>query len=102
MGFTRTYRDGVPVVVLTRRRKVPVQLEHEWYGTQQGGIVLPHQSKLRRLREARGLTQEQVAHRAGMTLGGYRKVEVGVKSNPRLRTLEAIAYVLGVKVADLL
>lgn len=79
-----------------------MQTEHEWIGTQQGGIVRPLQSKLRRLRELRGLTQEQLAHRAGMTLGGYRKVECGDKSNPRLRTMERIAWVLAVEVKDLL
>jgi transcriptional regulator with XRE-family HTH domain len=79
-----------------------MQTEHEWYGREQGGIVLPLQSKIRRLREARGLSQEQLAHRSNLTLGGYRKIEVGTKSNPRLRTLEQIAWALGVKVTDLL
>jgi transcriptional regulator with XRE-family HTH domain len=62
----------------------------------------PHQGKIKRLRERRGFTQEQTAHRAGLTLGGYRKIEVGANSNPRLRSLEAIAFVLGVQVRDLL
>ena len=67
-----------------------------------GGRVQPFQSRIRQLRELRGLTQEQLAHRAGLTLGGYRNIEVGTKSNPRLRTMEAIAWVLAVDVRELL
>ena len=58
-----------------------MRTEHEWIGTQQGGLVKPFQSKLRRLREARGLSQEALAHRAQLTLGGYRKIEVGANPN---------------------
>jgi DNA-binding XRE family transcriptional regulator len=102
VALIRSYRDGLPVLVLTRRRQTHMLTEHEWYGTQQGGRVQPFQSNLRRLRELRGLTQEQLAHRAELTLGGYRKIECGANSNPRLRTMERLAYVLGVKVAELL
>ena len=79
-----------------------MRTEHEWIGTQQGGLVKPFQSKLRRLREARGLSQEALAHRAQLTLGGYRRIEVGANPNPRLRTMERLAWALAVEVSDLL
>jgi transcriptional regulator with XRE-family HTH domain len=79
-----------------------MQTENEWYGSQQGGLMRPYQARIRELREQRKLSQEQLAHLSHLTLGGYRKVEVGKHSSPRLRTLENIAAALGVKVTDLL
>jgi transcriptional regulator with XRE-family HTH domain len=58
-------------------------------------------------RKARGLTQERVAHAAGITAGTYQKFERGesrrgVPLNPRLATLIALSQVLGVSLHDLL
>jgi DNA-binding XRE family transcriptional regulator len=63
--------------------------------------------ELQRLRVERGLTQEHVAYTAGITRTTYQRFEKnenrpGVPSNPELRTLLAIAAVLGVQLRDLL
>jgi len=62
---------------------------------------------LARARATRGLSQEQVAYAAGIAAFSYRKLEKGesnpgTPANPRLRTLVALAGVLGVPVAALL
>ena len=61
---------------------------------------------LARARAVRGLSQEQVASAAGIAAFSYRKLEKGesnpgTPANPRLRTLVALARVLGVPVAAL-
>ncbi|MDR0592007.1 MAG: helix-turn-helix transcriptional regulator [Bifidobacteriaceae bacterium] len=63
--------------------------------------------KLYGARAAAGLSQEQVAHRAGISVYTYQKLEhgesnPGTPANPRLRTLFSLAGVLNVAVADLL
>jgi Zn-dependent peptidase ImmA (M78 family)/DNA-binding XRE family transcriptional regulator len=55
---------------------------------------------LRRLRNAKEVTQESVAEMAGLSRAAYRKIETG-KSEPRVRTLQAIAGALGVSLQDL-
>jgi transcriptional regulator with XRE-family HTH domain len=62
---------------------------------------------LQRLRRASGMSQEDLAHRAGMSSYTYYKLEKGesqpgTPSNPRLFTIIAIAQVLGVPVDQLL
>ena len=62
---------------------------------------------IHRLRMERGLTQERLAVAAGLSAFTLRKLEAGVGNqgalaNPRLRTLVALAEVLGVNAADLL
>lgn len=64
--------------------------------------------KLAVLREARGLTQEFVAHAAGMSRNHYQLLETGLSNrktkkpaNPRLSTLIALSGVLGVGVPEL-
>ncbi|WP_319945699.1 helix-turn-helix domain-containing protein [Nocardia macrotermitis] len=60
------------------------------------------------LREARGLTQEEVAHAAGISRNHYQLLENGwgvrktkAPANPRLSTLIALSEVLGTTVPDL-
>lgn len=53
------------------------------------------------------LSQEKVAHAAGIATFTYRKLEQGVSNpgtpaNPRLHTLAALAQVLGVTMHDLI
>ena len=60
-----------------------------------------------RARTALGLSQERVAHRAGISSYTYQKFEKGESRpgepmNPRLVTLVALSQVLGVSVIDLL
>jgi transcriptional regulator with XRE-family HTH domain len=56
---------------------------------------------LRRLREAAGLTQEQLGARCGMDLSAVSRLERGHR-NPRLSTLVRLAGALGVPPAALL
>ncbi|WP_295817061.1 helix-turn-helix transcriptional regulator [uncultured Microbacterium sp.] len=62
---------------------------------------------LRRAREDAGLSQEQVAYRAGLTRYTYQKYEKGESrpgrpANPTLRSMLALSQVLGVTVASLI
>ena len=58
-------------------------------------------ANIRRLRKAKGLTQEQLAHEAGMAMRYVAGVERG-EENPSLRFLVKIAEALGAEPADLL
>lgn len=64
-------------------------------------------ANLQRARLRLGLTQERVAHAAGLSTFTYQKLEKGesnpgTAANPRLQTLVSLSLVLGVPVADLL
>ncbi|HYI80908.1 MAG TPA: helix-turn-helix transcriptional regulator [Thermoleophilaceae bacterium] len=54
---------------------------------------------IRQLRNKRGVTQEDLAHDAGVTTGTLSLIERG-KSNPAWGTVKSIAAALGVSVAD--
>jgi len=58
-------------------------------------------SNLKRLRSARGLTQQELAEKAEMSRAGYRNIETG-KTSPRSSTLEALADALDVQLQELL
>ena len=58
--------------------------------------------RIRDLREERGLTQREVARRAGLTPSGVGFIEHGQTRNPSAETVVAIARALGVPVKDLL
>jgi len=55
---------------------------------------------LKRLREQRGLTQEQLAKRAGVSHGYIARLEIGMH-DPSLSTLSKLAKALKVSVAEL-
>lgn len=62
---------------------------------------------LQRLRLERGLSQERLAHLAGLSAYTYQKYEKGESKpgtpmNPRLFTLIALSQALGVQIKDLL
>lgn len=62
---------------------------------------------LARARQAAGLSQEKVAHAAGISTFTYRKLEKGesnpgTPANPRLRTLVSLAQALSVDARQLL
>lgn len=64
-------------------------------------------ANLARLRIAKGLSQEQVAHRAGISAYTYQKFEKGesrpgTPMNPRLMTLIALADALDATIGELL
>ncbi|PKQ36270.1 MAG: XRE family transcriptional regulator [Actinobacteria bacterium HGW-Actinobacteria-11] len=63
-------------------------------------------TSLRSAREQAGLSQEDVAYRAGLTRYTYQKYEKGesrpgTPANPTLRTLLALAQVLETSLVDL-
>jgi transcriptional regulator with XRE-family HTH domain len=58
-------------------------------------------ANIRRLRKAKGLTQEQLAHEAGMAMRYVAGVERG-EENPSLKFLVKIAEALGAEPAVLL
>lgn len=65
--------------------------------------ILPHLLKrLRKLRNASGLTQEQFAERAGLSYKYYQQIESGRKRDLRLSTLERLADAHRISVAKLL
>jgi transcriptional regulator with XRE-family HTH domain len=53
--------------------------------------------RLKSLREAAGLSQQEVAMRADLSLSLVAKLEQGKKGDPRASTLLALAEALGVK-----
>jgi transcriptional regulator with XRE-family HTH domain len=58
-------------------------------------------TRLRQLRQARRLTQEQLAERAGLSYKFVGEVERG-RGNPTLTTLASLSDALGVGLVDLL
>ncbi len=59
-------------------------------------------ARLKRLRKARGLKQADLAKRAGLHRVYVTQLETGVKTNPRLDTLQRLAKALRVSVPELL
>ena len=57
--------------------------------------------KVRKLRQARGMTQEQLAEKTGVTREYIARLEGG-RYDPSLSTIEKLAKGLKVKPADLL
>lgn len=57
--------------------------------------------RLRQLREAAELTQEEYAELAGIPYKVYQHIEAGRRPNPRLSTLEKLAQGFGLTVNDL-
>lgn len=57
---------------------------------------------LRRLREGKALTQEDVAIRAKVARSYLAMLEAGNRGNPSLEILQRLAKALGVTVQDLL
>jgi transcriptional regulator with XRE-family HTH domain len=58
-------------------------------------------ANLRRTREKRGLSQEAVGDRAGMTQSQYARIERG-DVDPTLKTLKRLATALDVTASDLI
>jgi transcriptional regulator with XRE-family HTH domain len=58
--------------------------------------------RLRTLREAAGLSQQEVAERADLSLSPITKMEQARKADPRASTIIALAAALGVKPGQLI
>lgn len=76
-------------------------------GDEWGDYVRELGIRLQRARAAKQLSQERVAAAANISVFTYRKLEKGesnpgTAANPRLRTLIALAEVLGITPAELL
>ena len=56
--------------------------------------------KIKLIREAKGLTQEQVAEKLGISSTAYGNIERG-NNDPKLSKLEKIAEILGIKLPEL-
>jgi transcriptional regulator with XRE-family HTH domain len=56
--------------------------------------------KLKKLREARGLTQEELARKAGISRAYLARLEIGLH-DPHLSRLRKLAKALRVKVSEL-
>ncbi|WP_295824855.1 helix-turn-helix domain-containing protein [uncultured Microbacterium sp.] len=64
-------------------------------------------ARMLRARAVKQMSQEQVAHAAGLATFTYRKLEKGesnpgTAANPRLRTLVALSDVLGIPLPELI
>ena len=57
---------------------------------------------LRKLREAKGLSQEKLARLSDVANNTIIKIEAGKNQNPTLETLKKVAQALGVSVDDLM
>jgi transcriptional regulator with XRE-family HTH domain len=55
---------------------------------------------IRQLRERSGLSQEVVAHNAGLTVSAYARIERG-EANPTWTTVTRVAQALGVTLSEL-
>jgi transcriptional regulator with XRE-family HTH domain len=60
----------------------------------------PLAKAIRELRTERDITQEALAHGAGITVGHLSKIERGL-ANPGWSTVEAISDALGVSMAEM-
>ena len=79
----------------------PDRTDADWWEFARGLGV-----KLQRARLAKGMSQEAVAHAAGISTFTYQKFEKGesrpgTPMNPRLRTLIALATALDMRVEEL-
>jgi DNA-binding XRE family transcriptional regulator len=87
-GHDSTYMDWRQWLRMTRLRHVPEPLD-------------AFTANLRRARAERGLSQEAVGDRAGMTQSQYGRIERG-EVDPSIKTLARLGTALGVTPSDLL
>lgn len=64
-------------------------------------IILETANKIKEARESKGLTQAEVAKKAGIHSNSYAKIERGV-SSPKGVSLTKIAKALGIKASEIL
>lgn len=56
---------------------------------------------LKRIRAERGISQDDLADRSGVSKGQISKLEVGMQKNPVLETVVALSSALGVSIEEL-
>jgi transcriptional regulator with XRE-family HTH domain len=57
---------------------------------------------VKKYRAKLGLSQEELARKAGVTYSTLTKIEMGVNQNPKVKTLQQIAAALDVTLDDLM
>jgi transcriptional regulator with XRE-family HTH domain len=62
----------------------------------------PLGTRLKSFREAAGMTQQQLAVKAGLSISVVSQIEQGQKVDPRVSTAVALARALGLSVDELL
>jgi transcriptional regulator with XRE-family HTH domain len=62
----------------------------------------PLARRLKQLREAAGLSQQELAVAAGLSVSIVSQIEQGRREDPRVSTLAAVARVLSATIDDLL
>lgn len=60
------------------------------------GLQMPIATVLRRLRVEAGMTQQELAVAAGLSVSVVSQIEQGVNTDPRMNTLKALAKALSV------
>ena len=58
--------------------------------------------KIRTLRDARGMTQAELAKKARVTQSHVSMLEAGARMRPSIQTIQKLARALGVSVTELL
>jgi len=58
--------------------------------------------KIKRFREEREMTQEQLAKKSGVARVTIAQLEVGIRKNPMIQTRKKLAKALGVSITELL
>ena len=75
-------------------------------GDERGVSVEEHQTHIGKhikdRREAAGMTQQDLAVKAGLSVSNLSQIEQGKKEDPRISTVSALARTLGVTVDQLL
>lgn len=56
---------------------------------------------LKRIRAERGISQDELAERSGVSKGQISKLEIGMQKNPVLETVVALSSALGVSIEEL-
>jgi transcriptional regulator with XRE-family HTH domain len=64
-------------------------------------LTMPMSERLKRLRKAKGLTQQDLANAAGVSISVVVQIESGKITDPRASTLRGLAEQLGVTLDDL-
>ena len=59
-------------------------------------------ARLRSMRERAGLSQEQLAARAGLATGTVRKIETGAVTEPGFFTVMTLLRILGARAEDIM
>lgn len=57
-------------------------------------------NKIREIREEQGITQVELAHKAGLSMGYLSHLENGSRSNPSYQTMTRIAKALNKEIGE--